>query len=95
MDEIDGDLTRYDDMWEETEGELAVPQSWLGFQVVGSAFFPKNFFSQSEPSSKASNKILGFTRIARKPGLSYDPLELVLAKRMRKEFKEDIEEENG
>ena len=94
LDEIDGELTRYDDMEEDTKGELAVSQSWVGSQVVGSAFFLKNLFSQSEPGSKAS-KISGFTRIARKPGLSYDPLELVLAKRMRKEFKEDIEEENG
>ena len=66
----------------------------MGFQVVGSAFFLKNFFSQFELGSKAS-KISGFTRIARKSGLSYDPLEPVVAKRMRKEFKEDTEEENG
>ena len=66
----------------------------MGFQVVGSTFFPKNFFSQSELGSKAC-KILGFTRIARKSGLSYDPLELVLAKRMRKEFEKDTEKENG
>lgn len=61
---------------------------------MGSAFFLENLFSQFEPGSKAS-KILGFTRIARKPGLSYDPLEPVVAKRMREEFEEDTKEENG
>ena len=66
----------------------------MGFQVVGSAFFLKKIFSQFELGSKAS-KISGFTRIARKSGLSYDPLEPIVAKRMRKEFKEDTEEENG
>ena len=94
LDEIDGELTRYEDMGEETKGELAVPQSWVGSQAVGSAFFLKNFFSQSKPGSKAS-KISGFTRIARKPGLSYDPLEPVIANRMRKEFEKDTKKENG
>ena len=94
LDEIDGELTRYEDMGEETKGELAVLQSWVGFQVVRSTFFLKNFFSRSKLGSKAS-KISGFTRIARKLGLSYDPLEPVVAKRMRKEFEEDSKEENG
>ena len=66
----------------------------MGSQVVGLAFFLKNFFSQSKPGSKAS-KILGFTRIARKWGLSYDPLEPVVAKRITKEFEKDTKKENG
>ena len=45
LEEIYGNLTRYDDMGEDTEGELAVPQSGLGSQVVGSTFFLKNLFS--------------------------------------------------
>ena len=30
LEEIDGKLTRYDDMGEDTKGELVVPQSGLG-----------------------------------------------------------------
>lgn len=54
LDEIDGELTWYDDyMGEDTEGELVVQQCGVGSQVVGPANFLKNLFSQFVPGSTA------------------------------------------
>ena len=61
---------------------------------MGPVYFLKNLYSQSVPGSTAP-KMPRFTRIARRLGLSYDPLEPVMAKRMRQECEEDTKEDNG
>ena len=53
LSEIDGELTRYDDMGEDTEGELVVQQCGVGSQAVGPTNFLKNLFAQSVLGSTA------------------------------------------
>ena len=53
LSEIDGELTRYDDMGEDTEGKLVVQQCGVGSQAVGPTNFLKNLFAQSVLGSTA------------------------------------------
>ena len=78
LDEIDGELSRFDRV-EDGSDSL---QGGAGSRMMGSAIFLKNLFTQ-EKSSSPTPSPSKFTRIPRQSGMVLDPLGVVLSKRSR------------
>lgn len=87
MDEIDGELSRYD----QVEVGLETSQRGVGFRMMGSALFLKNLFTQEKPPLHNSSLSM-FTRVPRKFGMVLEPLGVVLSKHSRQEKDGVLEE---
>ena len=87
MDEIDGELSRFDRV-EDGSDSL---QGGVGSRMMGSAIFLKNLFTQ-EKSSSPTPSPSKLTRIPRQSGMVLDPLGVVLSKRSRQEEDGVLEE---
>ena len=94
MDDIENELTRFDNLGEGREGESAVQQGGMGSRVVGCAFFLKSLFTQTEPC-KQSPSVTKFTRLSRTLSVSKELREPILSKHKRQNFVEEMEEESG
>lgn len=102
MEEIDGELGKFDNIegWSEeklTSANSVAHTSLVGSWVAGSAQFLKNLFVQNRPSKTPISKSKP-TRVIRKQSFARKPIEvkkLTLAKRLRQELDEDMEEKDS
>ena len=87
MDEIDGELSRYD----QVEVSLETLQGGVGSRIMGLALFLKNLFSQ-EKQPLHNSSLSKFTRVPRKSSKVLEPLGVVLSKHSRQEKDGVLEE---
>jgi len=76
LDEIDGELSQFDNM----EGDLEIAQEGVGSRLVGPALSLKNLFTQKKSTPHNFLNRPKFTRVPRKSCEVHEPLEMVLSK---------------